>query len=298
MEEFWISAYIPKTQGKLTPTEKREFKKLPRCSIKGQRKGTIEFLSESFVCDDASLAETLEHFNRAAKEILSVLEAQAQRPSGKGSSFDFTAMLTDAQRILSRESISMTEIREAGEAALEKYHAFLDEPLTWASPELDWDDPKYHKNARTLLNRPIFWSIGSPYSPNGSDMGADVLSHYESAIGKPGRFDRPRLLRQLLLDVASPEQIRDAQNAEEDKTQFENDRVSYVRINQTVIAFAVANIKFDARCSKSIVQFALACIRRELRDYNLKQLRADEQYKKDYRHLASRLRNQQIKMTS
>ncbi len=142
-------------------------------------------------------------------------------------------------------------LEQSTKAAIEESQRKLDAMDPWEKLSINWSE--YHRNARTLLDDPIFWSSTDDYSPHGNDTGWDLLRSFSQWLD-----DNPDISSEVYFDHL----LRNWGVTPVSRIFPPIDSIYH----EATIALAFAHIKLEARCPEWIKAEALTSIaKREAR---------------------------------
>lgn len=241
--------------------ERRMFGRIPNVAVKLKKKTvTIRFLSRFAVAADIeSTAIRLELCNNALSEISDILELLRGR-FAPADDFDLDQFLSDCSRALSIPFNSVEEIHE-----LDDQEISVSGPVGWNASELDWDDKRYHRDARKVLNNPRFWSRGDEFSPHGSDTGSDLLDNYLQ--GSLGNMDINSYAEDVIREWGVHASSWDVTESTQCAQLYRMNRQYYTIRNQITLGVAFAELKTKSTCSATVAEQGLRAITRELFDF-------------------------------
>lgn len=261
VQSILVIAFVPAEIGTLTAEEKKSFGKLPKITFRRQKRHIeIRFLSSTVTAqfEGVEATEDSGRSNAAMPEVAAAL-AGIESKLKATDDFDFSAFYGDVCELLRKPFASVQDLQEARSASREKEEGSIPTADSWESPDVDWDHPEYHSKARSILDRPFYWSRGAPFAPHGSDTGSDVLTMYEARI-RGTRKGAVGFFKQILNEWDLPEIDWSRKDNRETQMSSRSNETKYRVASQVALAAAFAEIKYRAKCSREMAEIAIHAV--------------------------------------
>jgi uncharacterized protein YfeS len=242
-----------KTLGSLFERFQDGLNELPRIWFK-RKKGLVEIAYQCQIIDaDEILGEskpktvTYSQFGAACHEVVAVLKLLGKRLKPTDD-FDFSAFERHLEkRLIHLPSTNKELARVIAELKnAERRRRASDSP--WDLLGIAWED--FHPKAREILDDPYFWDCTDDFSPNGNDVGAEILEAYRKWQSGSKKSAITLFRKQIQGWGAKP------LDPAEDPSQSTYD--------EAIIGLAFAELKFTTECSQAVRDEALAAIDRQL----------------------------------